>query len=113
MQFTDLSLGLTMIESDGVRDDIGAGMCKLSVQLRDLFHVLEDLLGANSNFEWLPFLNNHSLHVRRTSRSTVPGSRDLDNGISNLALFENRVIRLCMVMIGTALATDDLRATVN
>jgi hypothetical protein len=34
-----------MIESDRVRYDIGAGMHKLSVQLRDLFRVLEDHFG--------------------------------------------------------------------
>lgn len=48
MQFTDLSLGLTMIKSDGVRDDIGAGMHKLSVQFRDLFRVLEDHFRPNA-----------------------------------------------------------------
>ncbi len=42
MQFTDLSLGLTMIESGGVRDDIGVVMHKLSVQLRDLFRIFEE-----------------------------------------------------------------------
>ena len=55
----------------------------------------------------------HDLATENLALGHVPGELIFTRYGPGCALCENRVTRLCMVVIGTAFATDALRHTVN